>query len=197
MLTSPCVVQVLVALGEGQVEYLEIAEASLRQARDTAWPDPGFCSCAVQGCRGCIQRSQRPHRPELHHYALYISVQPPPAARQRLYDSRQAALLGPLMQQPQACCILATGHQGPHHESLPDASGPVQSSARSACMQAGRLKLPADVACLDCTPLGSSQKATLAAVGTWTMQLHLFLLPSLEPIAQVQNGVHQSSTLRI
>ena len=52
-------------------------------------------------------------------------------------------------------------------------------------MQAGSVKLPADVACLDCTPLASSDKATLAAVGTWTMQLHLYLLPSLEPIAQV------------
>ena len=57
--------------------------------------------------------------------------------------------------------------------------------SQGSLKQAGSARLPADVACLDITPLGGRQAAGLAAVGTWTMQLHLLSLPGLQPIAEV------------
>ena len=133
-MASPFGVQVLVALGEGQVEYLEIAEASLRQARDTAGPDPGP---AHVPCKAAVDAysAHSAHTVLSSIITPFSSLCSHPCC-QRLYDSRQAALLGPLMQQPQACCILATGHQGPHHESLPDAGGQCKAQhVQRACRQ--------------------------------------------------------------
>eukprot|EP00879_Flechtneria_rotunda_P007343 GHRR01007704.1.p1 GENE.GHRR01007704.1~~GHRR01007704.1.p1 ORF type:complete len:982 (+),score=309.67 GHRR01007704.1:155-3100(+) len=61
--------------------------------------------------------------------------------------------------------------------------------------ESGRLEevsgtvMDAEVACLDITPVGAdSNKATLAAVGTWAMQVQLLSLPSLKPVTTEELG---------
>ncbi|GMH41385.1 hypothetical protein BSKO_09295 [Bryopsis sp. KO-2023] len=52
---------------------------------------------------------------------------------------------------------------------------------------AGTCKMESEVSCVDITPIGSdTNEASIAAVGTWDMNLSLFALPSLSPIAKMQ-----------
>eukprot|EP00884_Botryococcus_braunii_P023468 jgi/Botrbrau1/9805/Bobra.0322s0012.2 len=50
-----------------------------------------------------------------------------------------------------------------------------------------RAELPAQISCIDISPLGpDDKKADLAAVGTWKRQLLLLVLPSLDPLIDVE-----------
>lgn len=60
---------------------------------------------------------------------------------------------------------------------------------RGKLKQAAHHKLEIEVACLDLTPIGgSSERAELAAVGTWQQELLLFRLPSLQPLLSEDLG---------
>ena len=50
--------------------------------------------------------------------------------------------------------------------------------------ETAHVTLPADAACVDATPIGGDpNRASLAAVGTWGREVHLFALPKLEQVS--------------
>ena len=62
-------------------------------------------------------------------------------------------------------------------------------AAEGQLHQAAHVKLDAEIACLDITPLTEgSQEASVAAVGTWRQQLHLYTLPDMKPVTQVKHA---------
>ncbi|KAL4429821.1 hypothetical protein ABPG77_010938 [Micractinium sp. CCAP 211/92] len=50
-------------------------------------------------------------------------------------------------------------------------------------VEKGRLTLDSDIACLDITPVGEGKERSEAvAVGTWSMEAHIYALPALRPL---------------
>lgn len=55
-------------------------------------------------------------------------------------------------------------------------------------VQVGQVKLEAEVACLDISPLNPDASASaLAAVGDWRQQLHVLATPGLTPLTEVRS----------
>ena len=55
--------------------------------------------------------------------------------------------------------------------------------------QKGHVKLDAEVSCVDISPLAEdSEAASLLAVGTWDMQVHLYSLPAMTCLVSEQIG---------
>jgi hypothetical protein len=55
--------------------------------------------------------------------------------------------------------------------------------------QKGHVKLDAEVSCVDISPLADDgEAATLLAVGTWDMRVHIFSLPAMAPLVSEPLG---------
>ena len=59
----------------------------------------------------------------------------------------------------------------------------------SGIEQKGHVKLDAEVACVDISPLSEDgETASLLAVGTWDMRVHIFSLPAMAPLVSEPLG---------
>mmetsp|Transcript_63382 Transcript_63382/g.200458 ORF Transcript_63382/g.200458 Transcript_63382/m.200458 type:complete len:1099 (-) Transcript_63382:192-3488(-) len=59
---------------------------------------------------------------------------------------------------------------------------------RGTLVESAHVKLEHEVACLDITPVAGGAESTLAAVGLWSMEVHLFSLPEIKLVASESLG---------